>query len=206
MNQKTISIQDPDSLNIALSALLKGEVIVIPTDTVYGLACLASNTSAIEKIYQSKGRDFSKALPVIISHYSQLSLIADKVTDAAKKVMDHFWPGALTLVIPKHHSLPPALTSLPTVGVRMPNHPWLLELINHSGPLASTSANISGAKSPVSVAEAVEQLQGKVIYFFDGGPCIGGISSTVVDFSKPDPVLLREGQITYKEIQTVVNS
>lgn len=204
MKTKIIPTDNSDSIKIALSALKAGEVVVIPTDTVYGIACQVACQSAVERIYQIKGRDFSKALPVLISNYAQLPKITGSFPDAAKKIMDNFWPGALTLIVQKHPSLSKLITSLSTVGVRMPDHSWLLELINKSGPLAATSANISGSKSPASVKDVLEQLQGKVEHVFDGGPCKGGVASTVIDCTRPYPKILREGHISLEDIQRVL--
>lgn len=170
-------------------------VIAIPTDTVYGIACLAFNSKAIDRIFSIKGRDSTKALPILIGSFEQLELIAQPINKNAEKLVKAFWPGALTLVILRKHTLPENLSPYPTVGVRMPKHLWLIKLIKKVGPLATTSANLSGHSEALNALEVAEALNGKIDLILDGGQSDSTLPSTVVDCSGPEIKILREGPI-----------
>jgi len=120
--------------------------------------------------------------------------------EMAHRLAGHFWPGPLTLVVARHPSLPDNLSPLPTVGVRMPDHPVALMLLNRAGPLAVTSANVSGAPSASSAQEVFDQLQGRIPLVLDGGPTPGGVPSTVVDCTGSEPMILRQGPITMDQL------
>jgi len=188
------------SVQKALAALRNGEVIAVPTDTVYGIACLVNNKTCIQRLYAIKERDKLKAIPVLIGSPDQVKQVADGFQKDALTLADTFWPGALTLIVKKHGSLPEELTIYDTVGVRMPDHTWLRSLILYSGPLAATSANISGEPSLSTAEDVLQSLGGKIDLLIDGGSCPGGISSTVVDCSTETVEILREGGIPKKDI------
>lgn len=178
--------------------------MAVPTDTVYGIACSVNNSAAIKSLYQIKIREIIKAIPVLIADLNQLDQITSNLNINAKKLAQTFWPGALTLIVAKNKSLPENLTIYPTVGVRIPDHDWLRAIIREAGPLAATSANISGEASPYSADQVKEQLSGRIELIIDGGDCKGGISSTVVDCSGEEINILREGSITPHQIRTAI--
>ncbi|MDO9545309.1 MAG: L-threonylcarbamoyladenylate synthase [Pelolinea sp.] len=183
------------SISKAKSILQSGGVIAVPTDTVYGIACLVSDPNSIQLLYSIKERDLLKAIPVLIGALDQISNISKDLPESAHILAHNFWPGALTLVVNKHHNLPQELTTFPTVGVRMPNHNWLRQLMDLCGPLAVTSANMSGEPSLATAHEVLDALSGKVDLLIDGGTCEGGIPSTVVDCTQSPIKILREGGI-----------
>ena len=195
-----ISIKQAHAIDLALNALQEGKVIAIPTDTVYGIACLVDNPIAIKRIYKFKGREKAKAIPVLISEYGQLLCIAEELNECAQKLAKNFWPGALTLIVSRNPELPDILSPYTTIGVRMPKHDWLRKLINQSGPLAATSANLSGASNPRTSDEVLDQLEGKIEIIMDGGTCHKGIPSTIVDCTGEKIRFLREGGLSKEAI------
>jgi L-threonylcarbamoyladenylate synthase len=199
-----ISINKPEALTEAVNILLNNGVIAIPTDTVYGIACLAFNSTAIERIFSIKSRDFNKALPILIGNLKQLELIAQPINKNAEKLVKTFWPGALTLVVLRKHTLPENLSPYPTVGVRLPKHAWLIELIKNVGPLATTSANLSGQPEAHTAMEVAEALNEKIDLIIDGGQSQETLSSTVVDCSGSEIKILREGPIKSAAISNLL--
>jgi L-threonylcarbamoyladenylate synthase len=195
MKTKVIPQANPQSCQAALEIINSGGVVALPTDTVYGIACALNKPEAIHQLYEIKQRDALKAIPVLVGEIQQLRFITDNFNPQAQKLADHFWPGALTIIVEKKENLPQELTIYPTVGIRMPAHAWLLELIRQSGPLAATSANLSGKTSPATASEVLAQLENRIELIIDGGACKGGIPSTVVDCSQPELKILREGGI-----------
>jgi L-threonylcarbamoyladenylate synthase len=194
----------PDSPAIAAAAvaLRRGGLVIVPTETVYGIACLASDESAVKRIYEAKGRGFHNPLPVQISGPDMLGKVAAEVTEPAKRLAERFWPGPLTLVVRRNPSLPEILTAGgDTVAVRIPDHPVTLALLKAIGaPLAITSANVSGEMPATTCAEAPAALGEWVEVALDGGDCRIGVPSTVVDTTGSKPRILREGAIGVREI------
>lgn len=190
----------------ALNVIRAGGVVAVPTDTVYGIACSVKNPKAIQSLYDIKIREINKAIPVLIADLDQIDQVAKNLNDQARKLSKTFWPGALTLIVEKNSQLPENLTIHPTVGMRMPAHEWLRSLMRITGPLACTSANISGEASPATARQVLDQLDERIELIIDGGECKGGISSTVVDCSTDDIVILRKGGITSEEIHSVLNT
>lgn len=190
----------------ALDAIRNGGVIALPTDTVYGIACSVSYPKAIQTLYEIKIRESIKAIPVLIADLDQIGQVANNLNGNAQKLAESFWPGALTIIVEKNGLLPANLTIHPTVGIRMPDHDWLRALMRETGPLAATSANISGESSPSTAIQVLTQLEGRVDLIIDGGECKGGISSTVVDCSNEEIIILRIGGITPEEIHSALNN
>jgi L-threonylcarbamoyladenylate synthase len=185
----------------AVQILKKGGVIVFPTDTVYGLGADAFNSKAVERIYEIKKRPRHLPLPLLLSDVSQVTMIAESVPGIGWFLASRFWPGGLTLVLPKIASLPTYLTKGPTVAVRVPNHPICLTLSKHLGrPIIGTSANISGRPSSLTADKVKQQLGDKVDLIIDGGKCSGGGESTIVDVTGEVPVVLRQGIVAQHEI------
>lgn len=206
MNTKIILQDDPDTRPTVLDAIRNGKVVAFPTDTVYGIACAVDHPGAIAQMYTIKERDALKAIPVLVGDLNQLAQIAAGFDEKAKSIAEHFWPGALTIVVRKNPTLPQELTTYPTVGIRMPDYDWLLDLMRTCGPLAATSANLSGAANPTSAQEVLAQLDGRIELIVDGGICAGGIPSTVVDCSQEPIKILREGGISSASILELINT
>ncbi|MEZ4729395.1 MAG: L-threonylcarbamoyladenylate synthase [Caldilineaceae bacterium] len=158
------SIKDPMALPAALARLQANRAIVAPTDTVYGIMCRFDQPQAIDQLYEIKGRPPEKAIPVLIGNTAQLTQVTSlPISPVAQALAEHFWPGPLTIVLPARSTLPAILTAhQPTVGIRLPNHAWLRTLLTESGPLAATSANLSGRSEARTVADVLAQLQERV--------------------------------------------
>ncbi len=184
----------------ALTVLKNGGIIAFPTDTVYGLGALAFDNAAIESIYVAKDRPIEKAIPILIGDLSDLDQVAVDIPNMALRFAARFWPGPLTCIVPKRKTLPPAVSATSTVAVRIPNHPDILSLLRVAGPMAVTSANISGQPSPSTAEEVYAQLNGRIPLILDGGKTPGGVPSTLVDCSGSEPIILREGPITMQEL------
>jgi L-threonylcarbamoyladenylate synthase len=204
MNTEVIKTDHPVVLEHALDVLKHGGLVVFPTDTVYGLAALPTKEEFIESLYTVKGRESTRAIAILISSSAELKDIAVLPGEIAQKLADRFWPGPLTLIVPRHPQLPDALSPDDTIGVRVPDHQFALGLLRITGPLGVTSANISGRENTNSAQEVMEQLDGRVHLVIDGGKSPGGIPSTVVDCTTPEPVILRTGPIKITEIKGVI--
>ena len=200
LKTEIVSTEDVKALDRALQILDQGGLVAFPTDTVYGLGAMAFNTQAIEQLYIAKGREALKAIAVLIGHVEALAQVATDLSNKAQRLAEHFWPGPLTLVLPGHPSLPSNLSPLPTVGVRMPDHPFALTLLNRAGPMAVTSANLSGEPSTNTAQEVFEQLKGRIPLILDGGHSPGGLPSTVVDCSGDELAILRQGPLSMAQL------
>ncbi|RTL48047.1 MAG: threonylcarbamoyl-AMP synthase [Rhodocyclaceae bacterium] len=197
----------------AVRLLRAGELVGIPTETVYGLAADAANPAAVAKIFAAKGRPADHPLIVHIADGAQLPLWAKDIPDAAYQLADAFWPGPLTLILKRQPTVPDAVTGgQDTVGLRVPNHPLTLELLRMftaaggSGGVAAPSANRFGRISPTTADHVREELGDAVPLVLDGGPCAVGIESTIVDLSRGTPVILRPGAITAADIERVLHT
>ncbi|NLW72166.1 MAG: threonylcarbamoyl-AMP synthase [Chloroflexi bacterium] len=195
-----LPITDAQSIPTAQEVIARGGVVVFPTDTLYGLACDFRNIQAIEKVYAAKGRSASKALPVLISDSTQLNELVLTPDQFAHRLMSRYWPGPLTIVLPKIAGLPYNLTPYPGLAVRMPAHPFALKLLSITGPLAVTSANLSDHPSPHSAQEVLEQLSGRVDLVLDGGSLAPSPGSTIIDCTTAEPKLLRAGPLDFEQI------
>jgi L-threonylcarbamoyladenylate synthase len=200
MKTEVLSTSDPNAIPRALEALAGGALVAFPTDTVYGLAARIDSAAGIDRLYEAKARSASKAIAVLIGEVEQLAALTPGLTPPAERLALHFWPGALTLVVPRRPDLPENLSALPTVGVRMPDHVFARALMRQAGPLATSSANISGDRNTLTAAEVLEQLDGRIPLVLDGGPVPGGVPSTVVDCTQDPPRILRQGALSADEI------
>ena len=187
-------------IQIALRILQSGDIVAFPTDTVYGLGALAFNNTAIESIYKAKNRPIEKAIPILIGDLSDFEKVADDIPNMALRFASRFWPGPLTCIVPKKQTLPLAVSATPTVAVRIPDHVDARSLLRAAGPMAVTSANISGGQNPSTAQEVYDQLNGRIPLILDGGTTQGGIPSTLVDCTGESPMILREGPITLDEL------
>ena len=199
---------DNRNIKAAGQMLVDGEVVAFPTETVYGLGANAFDDEAVDKIFKAKGRPSDNPL---IVHIADLSMLHDIVTDVsaeAYKLMEVFWPGALTIVMQKKEEsrLARAVTAnLDTVGVRVPCHTVARSLIRSAGvPLAAPSSNISGRPSPTTAKHVLEDLDGHIAGVVDGGTTNVGLESTVIDCSVRPPVVLRQGGVTIEQLQACI--
>ena len=204
MKTELVSANTPNALTSALEILLSGGLVAFPTDTVYGVGSLVFHEQAIESIYIAKDRPAEKAIPVLIGDDTDLSKVADEIPMFAMKLIARFWPGPLTVLVPKKATLPEAISATSTVGVRVPNHDIARALLRLAGPMAVTSANISGQPSPTTAREVFDQLNGRIAMIIDGGTTPGGIPSTLVDCTGDEIQVLREGPITLEQLLNAI--
>ncbi len=196
-----------ESLELACSLLKAGEVVAVPTETVYGLAGDATNSNAIKKIFEAKGRPADNPLIVHIASLEMLDGIVREFNADAKKLAEAFWPGPLTIIMPKGDKVCKETTAgLDSVGVRMPANEVARKIISLSGvPFSAPSANLSGKPSPTSAKDVLEDMNGKIPLIIDGGESDAGVESTVISVLESTPVILRPGIVTKEDIEAVLN-
>lgn len=202
---------DSASLRRAADLLLSGEVVAIPTETVYGLAALGLNPQAVKKVFTAKGRPPTDPLILHLTSPDlrqaiQAGILKENPPPAAFDLASVFWPGPLTLILPRGPQVPPEVTSgLDTVAVRYPAHPVSQQLLDLVGrPLAAPSANRFGRISPTDAQAVLQELEGKIPLILDGGECPTGVESTVLSLLPPEPTILRPGKITSEDIARVM--
>ena len=200
---KTKTTQSP---TLAARYIANGEVVAFPTETVYGLGANIFNEEAIKKIFEAKGRPSDNPLIAHIADLSQLKSVSSEVTPVAQILIEAFFPGPLTLVLPKHKNVPAIATAgLNTIGVRMPGHPIAQQLLRACGvPLVAPSANLSGRPSPTTWQAVREDLSGRIACILKGDQTKVGLESTVVDCTGIAPLILRAGGITLEQLRAVV--
>jgi L-threonylcarbamoyladenylate synthase len=203
LETRILSTNDPQAIPTAVQIIDNQGLVAFPTDTLYGVAASPFNPSAIEKVFLAKQRPRNKALPILIGDLNQLETLVSFISDRVKIIAETFWPGALTLILPKHPSLPTELSSFPTVGIRMPNLDFTLKLLRQTGPLATTSANISGGIDPTTAAEVLTQLGGRVDLILDGGTTPGGVASTILAVTNEEMKILRRGPVALSDIEAL---
>lgn len=201
-----VSVREPRVLEYVVQLLQAGELVGIPTDTVYGLAAAARNEDAVRRMFTVKGRAPSKAVPLLVSDTLMAEWVGE-MTPLAEKLATKFWPGGLTIVVPKKKSFfSLALGGEQTVALRVPAHDFPREVAKMLGePITGTSANRAGAREPVSAAEAAFQFGELVALVVDGGRSPGGKPSTVVDATGAAAKILREGAVAREEMRRIVN-
>jgi len=206
LNTRVLPADSQTAIAQAARILTAGGLVAFPTDTVYGVGAHAFDAEAIERLYAAKERPRDKAIPVLLAAAADLPLVTREVPSIAHRLADAFWPGALTLVLPRHPALPAILTAGgDSVAVRVPDHPLVRALVAALGaPLAATSANLSGRPSPDTAEEVATQLGGRVDLILDGGPCPGGVPSTVLDLTLDPPRVLRAGPVTEAALRAVL--
>lgn len=199
---------DARSVLRAANFIRAGEVVGFPTETVYGLGADALQERAVRKIFAAKGRPADNPLIVHISDLSQLENLALDVPANARRLMDAFWPGPMTLILPKRACIPDIVSAgLSTVGIRFPSHPVARALIEACGcPLAAPSANRSGRPSPTRARHVWEDMEGRIPFILDGGPCEVGLESSVIDATGEAPIVLRPGGVTPEMIERVTGA
>ncbi len=192
-------------LNQATSTVQRGQLVVLPTDTVYGLGCDAFSSAGVRSLLAAKGRGRDMPVPVLVGSPQTLDGLAATLTQQVRDLVEAFWPGPLTVVCRQAPSLAWDLGDTGgTVAVRMPLHPVAIELLRSVGPMAVSSANRSGQLPATTLDNAVEQLGDAVDVYLDGGTCASSLPSSIVDVSGPVPVLLRAGALEADVIRTVV--
>jgi L-threonylcarbamoyladenylate synthase len=203
-----VSSTEPDAASIERATMLlrRGEVVVFPTETVYGLGADAFQPHALERIFAAKGRPYSDPLIVHIAEESELAAVVEDVPEVALQLALAYWPGPLTLILPANPRIPRLITSgLPTVAVRMPRHPIAQALIRALGsPIAAPSANRFMHVSPTTAQHALADLHGRVPLILDGGPCEVGVESTILDLCAPVPTILRPGGIGLEALRSIL--
>jgi L-threonylcarbamoyladenylate synthase len=201
VDTKTISTEDRRALGAAARILEAGGLVAFPTDTVYGLGASAFDGRAVERLSKAKRRPPDKPIPVLLADFYALEQVVQNPSRQVRLLAEAFWPGPLTIVWSKVPSLPKAVSSKKTVGVRVPDHDFARELLRRVGPLAVSSANHSGAATTRTAREVLAQLSGRIHLVIDGGLSSGRQPSTVVRFEGDEFKILRQGPIGAEEIQ-----
>lgn len=196
-----------ENIELACKLLKQGEVVGVPTETVYGLAGNACNSRAIKKIFEAKGRPADNPLIVHISNINMLDGIVSDFNTDAQKLADAFWPGPLTIIMPKGQKVCNETTAgLDSVGVRMPSNEIARKIIELSNtPFSAPSANLSGKPSPTNAQDVYADMKGKIPLIIDGGECDAGVESTVISVLEDTPIILRPGVVTKEDIEAVLN-
>lgn len=199
-----ISSDPGAAIEAAVSAILDSDCIVLPTDTIYGIGADASSAAAVQRLLDAKKRGRDMPPPVLIAEVAMLRALTEEVGEEVLALAEAFWPGALTMVVTAHPHLNMDLGERGrTIAVRVPDHEFTRELLRSTGPLAVSSANVSGQPAATTVAAAKQQLGKRVRVYLDGGPAAGGAPSTIVDLTG-EPRILREGRISREELAAVV--
>ncbi len=206
METLLLDAKNKGATETAANILKNGGLVAIPTETVYGLAANAFDSSACANIFKAKGRPGDNPLIVHICNMEMLSEIVSEVPEKAKLLAEKFWPGPLTMIMKKSENIPDVTSAnLPSVAVRFPAHPVAKEIIEKAGlPLAAPSANLSGSPSPTTFEHCVHDLMGRVDGIIDGGACEVGVESTIVSFAGEKPVLLRPGYVTLEQLRETI--
>jgi L-threonylcarbamoyladenylate synthase len=201
---RVITIDYPEALTMAVEALQAGGLVVLPTDTVYGVGCLLK-VPAIDRIFAAKRRTPEKAIPVLLADTDDARHVVADFPEPARRLAEAFWPGPLTLALPKRPDLPENPTTLSSVAVRVPNHAATRAIIAAAGGvLAVTSANRSDQPPACTIQAAIRYLSDAVTLYLDDGTCLGGVPSTVVSFEEDDLVIVRPGPISEEELRAVL--
>jgi L-threonylcarbamoyladenylate synthase len=204
MKTEIIKADHPCAISHSIDVLQNGGLVAFPTDTVYGLAALPFKAENVERLFAAKGRSNTRAIAILIGDYTDLKRVTDRFDERSMRIAHRFWPGPLTLVVPKLPTLPEVLSPDGTIGLRMPDHPIALALLCEIGPLAVTSANLSGEDNPTTAEEVRRQLNKRVHLIVDGGKTSGGVPSTVLDCTSTSLTILRQGPITLESIKAAL--
>ncbi|MBE6830382.1 MAG: threonylcarbamoyl-AMP synthase, partial [Ruminococcaceae bacterium] len=208
MQTLRLNANNREDILTAAQILRDGGLVGIPTETVYGLAANALDGKVVAGIFAAKGRPMDNPLIVHISDFDQIGRLVREVTPEAEKLAKAYWPGPMTIILPKSDKIPDEVSAgLDTVAIRFPSHPAARALIDAAGiPLAAPSANLSGHPSPTAAEHVLNDLDGKIEAVVDGGPCGVGVESTVVTLACDPPRLLRPGGITLEQLRSVLGT
>jgi len=203
-----LPIQAPGALERAARLLAGGELVAFPTDTVYGLGAHALQAAAVMQLYRVKDRPGRVPIPLLLPDAAAMETACAAIPPLAWQLADRFWPGGLSLVLRRAPTVPDAVTAGgDTVAVRVPDQPLIRELCRRLGaPLAATSANRHGQPAPVTAAEVQTSMSGRIALILDGGPCPGGVASTVLDLPLSPPAILRPGPVTTEQLAEVIQA
>lgn len=202
---QVLTSDDPDAISAAAAAIGRGDLVVLPTDTVYGVGANAFDEKAVLKLYIVKRRVKEKGIPILVAGIDAVELVAATVPPLAQVLMQRFWPGPLTLVLPKRENLPPAISDTYQIAVRLPDHDVCRRVIAAAGGvLATSSANLSGRPPALTAEAALNDLAGAAAVVIDAGPSGGQIASTVVDCSGQALRILRPGPLSMDELRRAV--
>jgi len=203
---RVLSVAAETALDEAIALLRNGDVVAFPTDTVYGLGCDLWQEAAIARLYQAKERPGNLAIPVLVSSPEQVGQVAMDLPETFARLSELFWPGGLTLIVRRRPHVPVLLCAGgDTVAVRMPAYPLVQRLAAAlGGALAATSANLSGRPSPTTAEEVLGDLEGRISLLLDGGRCVGGVVSSIIDLVSDPPVLVRPGALSLDALRAVV--
>lgn len=206
MKTHVVPADRPGALAQAAAVLRAGGLVAFPTDTVYGVGAHALLPDAVARLYTAKVRPEGKAIPLLLADAADIERVSRDLPPLAWRLIAAFWPGALTLVVPRSAWLPDIVTAGgPTVAVRLPDHPTPRALARALGaPLAATSANLSGQAEATTAAEVLAQLEGRIELLLDGGVCAGGVASTVLDLTVHPPAILRAGALDLAPLQRLL--
>ena len=208
MDTKIITNPSEQDIDMLAHALRNGELVSIPTETVYGLGANGLDPEAMDKIYAAKGRPSDNPLILHVPNSKSIKPLVTEVSTTAQALMDRFWPGPLTITLPKSDLVPDRATGgLPRVALRCPAHDECRVLLQRAGiPIAAPSANISGRPSPTTAQDVYNDMNGRISYILDAGPCTIGVESTVVEVHEDKIIILRPGGITKAQLETVVST
>jgi len=203
---KTIIIKDND-LSYAVDAIKRGGLVAVPTETVYGLAANGLDANAVARIYEVKGRPSVKPLSLLVSGIPAAEAFCAEIPDCARQLAEAFWPGPLTMVLPRRGNVPDIVTAGgATVGIRCPDHAVTLELMRLAGvPLAAPSANPSDMPSPKTASDVLAYFDGLIDFIIDGGECALGVESTIIDLSVMPYKILRYGALAEDDIWSIIS-
>lgn len=206
MMVKTLIIDSPNALNEVKETLVRGKVIAYPTETFYGLGVDVFNEGAVKRVFELKGREEGKPIPILVKDREMLLEVVEAIPPLAEDLIKGFWPGPLTIVFNARPNLPAILTGgTGKVGVRVSSNPTAQRIVETFGkPLTTTSANPSGQRPPTTVQEVVDYFRGRIDLIIDGGPLPGRLGSTVVDVTGEGLVIMREGEVPQEELYSLL--
>lgn len=196
MQTELLRADEPGAVEQAADLLIRGHLVAFPTDTLYGVGAILSDSAAIQRLYQVKGRPLNKGIPILLADRDDVHSVVRQVPDLAWPLMANYWPGPLTLILPKHPDLPAVISPNEGVALRIPDSQIGRRLIRAAGgAVATSSANRSGEPPACTAGEVLEALGGRIAAILDGGPVALGQASTVLDCTATPPSLLRQGPI-----------
>jgi L-threonylcarbamoyladenylate synthase len=197
-----LDLESPGALERAVALLRRGEPVAFPTDTVYGIGVHGFQSEAVERLYGLKRRPAHMPIPLLLPDVAMVRATCTDIPPVLWRLAERFWPGGLSVVLYRSQAVPDAVTSGgATVAVRVPDHCWVRELGRQLGaPLAATSANLHGKPSPITADDVMGAFEGSLPLILDGGPCRGGVPSTVLDLAVAPPAILRRGPVTAQQL------
>jgi L-threonylcarbamoyladenylate synthase len=204
MKTEFLDANEPQAIARAAALIGAGQIVAFPTDTLYGVGVNPFDAAAIERLYTVKGRSLAKGIPILLADEADLERVAVNVSPLARRLIAEYWPGPLTLILPKHPDLPANISPNDNIAARIPDHDVARALIRQAGGcVAASSANLSGQPGATTAVEAFTALEGMIAAALDGGPVQHGLSSTILDCTVDPPVVLRRGPL---ELETMMRS